>query len=382
MGSVLKIGFMHMKGVNVNRFGIFDWPLLVIVSLLVVIGMIMIFSTTSMIGLSQFGNAYYFFMKQSIFIFIGVIMLILGSKINHFLYQKYAFHLFFFGVALSVLPFIPFLGVHAGGATRWIQVMGVQFQPVEIVKFCITVFLATALVYKQDKMGQFMKGVFPLLCMISIPLLLLILQPDLGNTVLTVGVVFALFFIGNINLSHMASLVLSGGIVVAVSILKNPYQLTRIFSFLDPWADPLGKSYHIAQSFIAIGSGGLFGHGFGQSKLKFFYLPLHYSDFIFSIICEEGGLFFALVVLGLFAALLYRGLFISLRKKTQSLFSYYLGVGLTLFLVGQALINIGVVVGVFPVTGIPLPFISYGGSSFVMSLFFVGVLHNISKQEP
>ena len=198
-----------------------------------------------------------------------------------------------------------------------------------------------------------------------------------GNVILIIMVTFMMLFVGCVHVSHLLVLIFSGVGLVATSIVSHSYQLERIQSFLNPWEDPLGKSYHIIQSFIAIGSGGVFGHGIGQSRLKFFYLPLHYSDFVFSIICEEGGLIFALLVLGLFAGFLYRGVYIAFRAPSR--YSYYLALSLTLFLVVQALVNIGVVIGLFPITGIPLTFISYGGSSYIISLFCVGVLLNISK---
>jgi cell division protein FtsW len=354
-----------------------DWSLGIVVLFLMVIGMIMMFSTTSVTGLSQYGDAYYFVKKHGIFLLVGLGLFVLGIRIPHQVYKEYAFQGFFFGVFLLLLTLFPVLGVKVGGAQRWLNLGAFYLQPVEIMKFFIAVFLSVSLANKQTEIKDFMKSVGPILLMLMVPIMILAKQPDLGNIILILLVTFSLLFLAETPLSHMFALLSSGLVLIATSIMLYPYQLRRIKSFLDPWKDPLGQNYHIIQSFIAIGSGGFLGHGIGQSKLKYFYLPLHYSDFVFSILCEEGGWIFAVIVLGLFGALLYRGCFIAVKAPTQ--YAYFLALAITFFLVFQALLNIGVVIGVFPVTGIPLTFISYGGSSYVMSLFLVGVLLNISR---
>ena len=206
------------------------------------------------------------------------------------------------------------------------------------------------------------------------------LQPDLGNSILTLAVGFSLFLISSLPLWILGISILMGIGVIAGSILTHPYQLTRIESFLNPWLDPLGVNYHIIQSFTAIGSGGVLGFGIGESRLKYFYLPLHYSDFIFSILCEEGGLFLALILVLSFAALFFRGVQISLNQKKYS-FEQFLAMSLILYLIFQALINICVVSGLFPITGIPLTFVSYGGTSLLSSFFCLGVLHRLGMSK-
>tara|TARA_A100001015_G_scaffold305130_1_gene397377 strand:+ start:124 stop:1224 length:1101 start_codon:yes stop_codon:yes gene_type:complete len=355
-----------------------DFILLFSVFILTLIGLMMMFSTTAVVGLTQFQDPYYYVKRQGLFMMIGFVALLVGYKIPHLWYRKFALHGFFMALFILILTLIPGLSVTAGGASRWLDLGVILFQPVELAKFFIVVFLATALCNKKDMIHTFWKGFIPVLLLSIVPICILMAQPDLGNSVLIFLVLIIMLFVAGVRLLHL--MILGGGALlsIVISILMHPYQFDRIKGFLNPWADPLGKSYHIIQSYTAIGSGGILGHGFGQSKLKFFYLPLHYSDFIFSIICEEGGFIFALVVLALFAVILYRSVHIALLSQHR--FSCFLVLGLILFLVLQALINIGVAVGVFPITGIPLTFISYGGTSFVMSLFFIGVILNVSRE--
>jgi len=356
-----------------------DWSPLILMLALLSIGTIMIFSTSSVIGLATYNNSYFFIKRHLAYLVIGFIVFLIGFKIDATIYKKFNV----LGIVLSslilALTFIPGIGVKIGGASRWLNLGLIQIQPIEISKFCIAIFLAAALENKRHDMHHFIKGILPILIVISIPILLLISQPDLGNTLLILSITFTLLFISNTKAQHMFALILSGIAFISTNILLHPYQLSRIKTFLSPWKDPTGKSYHIVQSFIAIGSGGLLGVGIGQSKLKYFYLPLHYSDFIFSVLCEEGGLLLGASVIILFSILFFKGFLISLRAN--NLFLKYLGISLTLFITIQAFINIGVVIGVFPITGIPLTFISFGGTSLVSSMFYIGVLLNISKQK-
>ncbi len=355
----------------------FDPALFITVGALLIIGIIMVASTTSVVGASKFGDGFYHLKRHLIFMTLGGILFIIGNVTDHHLYKRYIPFGFFIGLFILSLTLIPGIGTKLGGAKRWINLVFFQFQPVELMKFFISVFLANALTAKSSVLSQFTKGITPILAIIILPIILLSQQPDLGNIILIILVTFSVFFVANLPLKHLFAFIgmaLSG---VLTSIAIYPYQLERIKIFLDPWSDPLGRSYHIIQSYTAIGSGGLLGHGFGQSKLKFFYLPLHYSDFIFSIICEEGGFIFASIVVLLFLNLVFQGFRIA--RDSQSSYSSYLAISLTLFLCFQACLNIGVVIGLFPITGIPLTFISYGGTSLVMSLFSCGVLMNIAK---
>jgi cell division protein FtsW len=352
---------------------------------LVFIGMLMILSSSSYIGYANYADSYYFIKKHSMYLLIGLVAMTIGWRIPYSRYQSWLLPGFVASLILVFLTLIPGVGVKTLGASRWLQLGPITIQPVEMMKFAIFVYLAHFLQTKKDHIGSITKGLIPLFSVILIPALLIAKQPDLGNDILIFVVTLCLIFISGAKIKHLATMALAGISAVSFSILLHPYQLQRIKTFLDPFSDPLGKSYHIIQSFIAIGSGGIFGSGLGQSKLKYHYLPLQYSDFIFSILCEEGGLILAGIVLTLIGLMLRQGLRIA--NNAPDAFGRYLATGLTLQLVLQSLINIAVVTGVFPTKGIPLAFISFGGTSLVMGLFYVGVLINIGmgqhdKKEP
>lgn len=357
--------------------GKIDWPLFLVLITLLSIGVVMIFSTSSTVGLINHHDSYYFIKRQSVYLLVGFIAFFIGLRTNHFQYRKWAFWGIVGSSFLLFLTLLPGIGVRILGASRWLNLGLIQIQPVEVAKFFITVFLAASLENKRDVMPNFIKGIFPILCMVGIPVLFLIKQPDLGNSLLILGLTFMLLFLSRTRIAHIVFLLGMGVVFFVINVLTHPYQMDRIRSFISPFSDPLGKDYHMVQSLIAVGSGGIFGSGIGQSKLKYFYLPLHYSDFIFAIVCEEGGFILAVFVILLFSILFYRGMRIAFRSDQE--FSKYLAIGLTSFIVMQAFINMGMVIGFFPVTGIPLTFISLGGTSLISSMFFMGVLLNISK---
>lgn len=354
-----------------------DWICLAVTVSLVIIGLIMMFSTSSVVGFSHYNDPYFFIKRHLVFLFVGMAGLLVAFVIPHEFYKRVSVFGLVLAVVLIFLTLIPGLGVKIGGASRWLNLGIIRMQPVEVLKFFIVVYLALYMDNKKSVIRVFSKGLLPFLVLLVIPMFILLKQPDLGNVILICGTVFSLFFVSRVRFRHLAGLMVAGLIALVGIILTHPYQMNRIEAFLFPYKDPYGKSYHIIQSFTAIGSGGFFGLGLGESRLKFFYLPLHYSDFIFAVICEEGGFILGTVVIILFAIFFRRGVNIALSAKQD--FSFFLALGLTLMVVGQALINIAVVIGVFPVTGIPLTFISFGGTSLATSLFYVGVLLNISK---
>ncbi len=358
----------------------FDRFTLYIMVVLIIIGAIMLLSSSSVVAFANFNDPYYYIKKHALYLVMGIVLFIIGFRIPHTIYQKYSLQGLLFSVFLLILTLIPGIGVQLGGAKRWLNLVVFQMQPVEVAKFFAIVFVATSLHNKRQSITSLQKGFIPILAMVCLPVLVLLKQPDLGNTILTMSVTLILMFLGGARLKHLGGLLGGALSAITISVMLHPYQLGRIKTFLFPWRDPLGKSYHIVQSFIAIGSGGIFGQGLGQSKLKYFYLPLQYSDFIFSILCEEGGLILATTVIILNGLLFYRGISIAFYSRNH--FSYFLGVGLTLLLVLQAVINMGVAIGLFPVKGVPLTFISFGGTSLIMSMFYVGVLLNISKMSP
>ncbi len=344
---------------------------------LISIGIIMIFSTSPTIGLMSYKDGYYFIKRHMIFTILGIIAMAVAIKLPTKFYKKWALHGYILSVILMAMTMIPGLGVSIAGARRWLN-LGIQFQPTEILKFWIIVYAGVFFSNKKlSQLKKFKSGFLPAMLILAIPVFFLAQQPDLGNTVLIGGIFILLMYINMIPHKQIITLV-GGGIGMAtLSILANPYQLKRVKTFLSPWDDPLGISYHIIQSFIAIGSGGIFGQGLGESKLKYAYLPLHYADFIFSIVCEEGGLIFASLTIFLFWLMFKRGM--EIAKRQTDMYLQTLAAGLTLTLVLQGVINIGCVIGLLPVTGIPLTFISFGGTAFVVSMFYAGVILNISQ---
>jgi cell division protein FtsW len=357
-----------------------DSILFLVVLCLVMIGGIMIMSTSSVVGEANYNDSYYFIKKHLVFLVMGIVAMGVGIKFPHQKYRKYALPGFLFSLVLLVCPLIPGIGVKTYGASRWINLGFMTLQPVEIAKFFFAIFLALSLSNKRHQLMNFRKGMFPILMVAVMPILILLLQPDLGNSILMSSVIFVLLFLSPVNLKHLWSMLGVGLLGLVGSIATHPYQLSRVKGFLFPWDDPLGRNYHVIQSFIAIGSGGFFGLGLGESKLKYSYLPLQYSDFIFSIICEEGGFITAVMVILLYSVLFYRG--IKIAVQAGNYFSFYLAVALTVLLTIQAYINVGVANGVFPAKGIPLTFISFGGTSLISSLFLSGVLLNISRYRP
>ncbi len=355
-----------------------DWGLVLPVIILLVLGFIMIISTSAVVGQANYNDAFFFIKKHAIYLFLGFIAFLMGFHFPHSFYKQIFPYGFACSLILLLLTLVPGFGVTIGGASRWLDLVFFKLQPVEVAKFFVVVFLSMSLENKTRSLKHFLTGCLPLLLVVCLPLTLLMLQPDLGNTGLIFLVTFALLFISPIPFRHLASLVSLGVIAVAVNIMIHPYQMNRIKAFMSPWEDPLGLNYHMVQSLISIGSGGLWGLGLGESKLKFFYLPLQYSDFIFSILCEEGGFILGSVVVVLFGFLCVRGF--SIAVGSTSRYAYYLAIGLTLMVVLQAVINMSVVSGLMPVTGIPLTFMSFGGTSLITSMFYVGVLSNISKE--
>jgi cell division protein FtsW len=353
-----------------------DWGLLIPVVCLIIIGVVMIFSTSSIVGFSNFNDSFFFIKRHFVFLFIGVCAFFVGLLVPFNSYKKYAGVLFIAALVLLILTLSP-LGVKVGGAKRWLDLVLFRFQPAEVAKFAVVVLIAIALDRKERVLNHFVKGGGPLVLIIVFPIFFLILQPDLGNSGLILMVFLGLLFLSKFPIRYIIGF-LGGSVVSLVGIiLSHPYQLQRIKSFLNPWEDPLGKNYHMVQSLIAIGSGGITGVGLGESKLKYFYLPLQYSDFIFSIICEEGGFILAAIVIGMYFFILVKAYLIA--KKTTDTFAFSLAMGCAFLVCFQAFINIAVVLGLFPVTGIPLTFISYGGTSLITSLFYIGVILNISN---
>jgi cell division protein FtsW len=276
-----------------------------------------------------------------------------------------------------VLVLVPPLGQSINGTRRWLRLGPLSFQPVELAKFALVLYLASFLRRREAVLGSFCHGFLPVLLVAGAMAGLTVLQPDLGNSLALVLLALALAYLAGGRVTHMAAVAAAALPVVALLIALKPYRWRRMVAFMAPWDDPQGSGFQIIQSFLALGSGGLLGRGLGESRQKLFYLPEPYTDFIFAIIGEELGLMGTAAVVALFAALVWRGLRIGARAPDA--FGSYLALGLTIMIATQTLVNVGVVTGALPTKGLPLPFISFGGSALLMTLFSTGVLLNISQ---
>jgi len=363
-----------------NKNGVLpgDRIFLFILFALLGIGLIMVASAGVVYGRVRFDDAYYFLKQQLFGLGVGLVLLYVFQKIHYRVWERFVLPIFILALILLVLVFIPGIGTTVYGAARWIELGPISFQPGEVMKFAIILYLAAWLSKKgQAKTSDFFEGLVPFLALLSIVGFLIIKQPDTG----TLGVIFfislAIFFASGANIMHILSLMLGGLFFLFILIKMAPYRMQRFLVFMNPDHDPMGFGYQMSQALLAIGSGGLFGVGLGQSRQKFNYLPEPVTDSIFAIIGEELGLFGTTVIVALFLALAWRGVIIALRAPDE--FGRLLAVGIISWVVFQAFINISAITGLIPLTGIPLPFISFGGTSLAVLLAAMGILLNISK---
>lgn len=359
-----------------------DFLFLIDAFFLLSIGLVMILSTSTVVGLQAYNDAYFYFKKHALNLFIGFGLFLFGLSYDYRNYRRFTFWGLLVTVLLLLATYVPGLGVTAGGATRWLDIGFYRFQPSEIAKFFVIIFVARAAVVQKANIKNFFGGVLPILFVVGVIALLILKQPSLGSTVIVVGTACAMLFVAGANLWQIIILSLVGFRFTAWWVLQNNYQKQRWLAFLDPWKNYYGIGFHTVQSLLAIGSGGLFGVGLGNSKQKFNYLPQQYTDFIFSILCEEGGLLFGAIVIVLFAMLVWRGLRIATRAPDR--FGQLLAAGCVFSIGIQAVTNIMVTTALSPTTGVPLPFISYGGTNLIVNMFMIGVVAQISasREEP
>jgi cell division protein FtsW len=355
-----------------------DFLLVVLTLLLLAIGMIMVYSASAAWATYKFdGDSFFFAKRQLLFAGFGVIAMFFIMNIDYWTWRTWSKVVLIICFILLVLVLIPGVGLVRGGARSWIGVGAFSIQPSEFMKLAMIAFLAKYLSENQKKITSLRQGLIPSLGLVFFAFGMIMLQPDLGTGTVMVGTSMVMIFVAGGRISHFIGLGLIGVAGFAALILSAPYRIKRITSFLDPWQDPLGSGFQIIQSLYAIGPGGLLGLGLGKSRQKFFYLPEPQTDFIFAILAEELGFIGGSLVILLFALLLWRGVRIALGAP--DLFGSFLAIGIISMIAIQVIINIGVVIGLMPVTGITLPFLSYGGSSLTLMLMAVGVLLNISR---
>lgn len=354
-----------------------DFWLFLIVLVLVGIGLVMVLSASQYFAQHKpYEDSFYFLKRQAINAVIGFIGMYIASKIPYKIYSKYAKIILIVGILLTAVLFIPGVGDSAGGSVRWIDLGFIRFQPSDITKICLVIFIAKVLADRKRQMNSFLRDFLPVLIMFAIVCGEIAVK-DLGTAIVLAITVLCMFLAGCVPWKYVGATIGTGLVGVAAMIAIEPYRMERITGFLDPWSDPLGDGYQTIQSLLAVGSGGLLGVGLGKGGSKWYYLPERHTDFIYAVLVEEGGFIFGALVLLLFLLLLWRGITVALRTKDA--FGSLLAVGVTLMIVVQALVNIAICLGLMPVTGITLPFISYGGTSLVISLTSVGILLNISK---
>ncbi len=355
----------------------FDKGLFIAVIAIILFGIIMIYSASSIWAEYRYHDAFKFVKSQSIFFILGILAMLILSKIDYHIYEKHANKILIGCLILLILVLIPGIGSIRNGSRSWFGIGGLGIQPSEFAKVGLIIYVSKYLARNNRIIKDIKKGVLPLLLIIGLFFALIMLEPDFGTAMVIVLTLVVMIFISGVKLSFFIKIGLLGLVGIVGLIIMAPYRMMRIISFLNPWSDPLGSGYQIIQSLYAIGPGGLLGQGFLQSRQKQFYLPEPQTDFIFSIISEEFGFIGILIVTSFFAFILYRIIKISL--KTNNLFAKYLSFGLGIGIIIQALLNIAVVIGLIPVTGVTLPFLSYGGSSLLVSMASIGIILNISK---
>ena len=356
-----------------------ELTLFISVILISLFGVIMIYSSSYIWAEYKYDDPYKYLKNQSLFFVIGIFLMIIVSKIDYKNYFKYSNKILFICICLLILVLIPGIGTVRNGSRSWFGIGSFGIQPSEFTKLALIIFTSKYLYKNPNSMKNFKKGVLPILIITLSIFGLIMLQPDFGTGTIIVMTIIGILFVAGLNLKIFFKFGILGVVGVVILILVAPYRLKRILSFLNPWSDPLGSGFQIIQSLYSIGPGGLFGLGFGNSIQKHFYLPEPQTDFIFSIISEEFGFIGILLISFLYLVIFYNSLKISM--KCNDLFGKYLSFGITFGLIFQTILNLSVVVGLIPVTGVTLPFLSYGGSSLLITMISIGIILNISRYE-
>ena len=357
-----------------------DWFMLGIATVLALFGAMMVYSASAMFALKETESAsqYTYFFKQIGFTVAGLVAMYVVSRVDYHTYQNKWFVIALVGFTVLMLIAVFFFPA-INGAKRWIRVPGFSMQPSEITKIALPVFLAWFLTKKEDAVGEFKQTLLPCLAVFGLLAVLIFREPDLGTVIVLSSIFAAIYFAAGARVTYILGVVGSLGVIGALAVVLAPWRFARLLAFFDPCSSENGSAtgYQVCQSLMGLGSGGVLGEGFAQGKQKLFYLPYPYSDFIFSVVGEELGLVGTLAVVVAFGLLLWRGARAAVMAPDR--FGNLLGIGIITGIIVQALFNISVVTSLLPAKGIPLPFISYGGSSVMITLVGVGILLNISK---
>ncbi len=357
--------------------GASDRILLVVTLLLVGLGIVMIYSASAIRAQERFGDPNFFLKKQVIYALLGLVAMGWATGRDLKTFQRLTPILFLGSLLLLLLVLIPHVGIRINGSRRWLRLFGVSFQPAELGKLAVILFLASYFARKRERLASYLDGVLPPLFLIGLLSGLIILQPNFGTAFILLLVAGFMFFIGGTRISHLLATAAAALPVLVVLMLRSPHGWTRLMAVFDPARVSAKATYQLDQSFYALGPGGLLGRGLGDSMQKLFFLPEPHTDFIFAIVGEELGFIRALLILLLFAVFLWRGTRAATRAGSP--YAGFLAMGITSLVVGQAALNMAVVSGLLPTTGVPLPFLSFGGSSLTITLLGVGMLLNVSR---
>lgn len=352
--------------------------ILTLVTMLVIVGLIAVYSASFALGQLEYGSPYYFVARQAMWAVVGTGLLVFLMRTDYHRLRGVSPLLMLAALAGLAAVLAPSLGVNRYGASRWIALGPLPpIQPSEFAKLALIIYVSAWLSSKSRNLRSFAAGLVPFVTMVGLVAGLIMLEPDMGTTIIIILTTVTLFFVAGGALSHLFALMSIGGVTAAFLVLTGGYRMDRVFAFVSPEADPAGKGFHILQLLIALGSGGVTGLGIGASRQKFFYVPGAHTDGVFAIIGEEMGFIGAMAVLLLFALLVYRGIRVMLNAPDN--FGSLLALGVTSWIAYQAIINIGGITRSMPLTGIPLPFLSYGGSALAATMAGVGILLSVSR---
>lgn len=348
--------------------------------MLIMISVVMVYSASSVVALTSYDDPAYFMKRQIMWAAAGLALMALTMRIDHRRLSNQRVVIAFLAISLLLLiaTLVPGVGRMVNGSRRWVRFGMASFQPAELVKFALVAYLSYYIIKKGERIRDFANGMVPAYVVTGVLCGIAMLQPDFGSAVTLAVVAGVMLFAGGANVLHLGGTVMAALPVLYFAVAHSAYRARRIFAFLDPWADAQGAGHQIIQSFLAFGSGGVFGRGLGEGRQKLLFLPERHSDFIYAVIGEELGLIGALFVLVLFLVMLWRG--VRIARLSDDPFSRMLALGITLLVCFQGLVNMLVVTGLLPTKGIALPLISYGGSSLVVTLASLGVLLNISRE--
>ncbi len=371
----LKERITGMGAGTLKKLEDYDLMVMLMAIALTCFGVVMVFSASSVMAAKRYHDGFFFLKRQGLFAIMGLSIMLVVMQVNYHFWRKLAVPILLACLLLLVMVLIPGIGGKAGGASRWLKLPGFNLQPSEMAKMALIMYMAYSLDKKQEKVKNFAYGIIPYMVILAILIGCLAMQPDIGGALTLVAVAFSMLFAAGTRLSHILSMVLLALPLLAYKLSRG-YHRGRMEAWTNPWSDPDGKGFQIIQSWLALGSGGVFGQGLGEGKQKLFYLPEAHTDFILSVVGEEFGFMGVIVIVVMFFLLVQRALRIAMAA--QDAFGRYLALGIAMLFGIQATVNMGVVTGLLPTKWLALPFISYGGSSLLINLFAVGILLNIS----